>query len=265
VYHSAALYEIGTKDAARMERINVGGTENVLGAAAERDVPAVYVSSVVALGPTGSSPADETHWSGTAPRSAYEATKRAAHELARRLAKVGAPLRIALPSTIYGPDDPSLVGITHRMFTRGLLRVGAFSDREMSMVHVDDCAEGLVLIADKGTDGEEYILCERVVTFREWFELLGRVSRRRGPALYLPDWVVERFGPLTARAAPLAGFSPELVREGLAMAGRWAFSGDRARRELGWRPRSFEAGLSETMAWYRAAASAQAERRSEAG
>ncbi|HVY46039.1 MAG TPA: SDR family NAD(P)-dependent oxidoreductase, partial [Minicystis sp.] len=90
VYHVAALYEIGARDPAAMERINVGGTEHVLGAAAARGLPAVYVSSVVALGPTGAEPADETHEARAAPRSAYEATKRAAHAIARRLAAEGA-------------------------------------------------------------------------------------------------------------------------------------------------------------------------------
>lgn len=251
VFHAAALYELGTKDPARMERINVGGTKNVLDAAAERELDAVHVSSVVALGPTGSRPADETHWSGTAPRSAYEATKRAAHEHARTLAKVGAKVRIALPVTIYGPDDPSLVGLAHRALARGLFRVGAFADHEMSMVHVDDCAEGLRLIAEHGEDGAEYILSERVVTFRAWFDVAARAAGRRPPAFFVPDWVVERYGARAAPAVKLAGFSPELLREGLAMAGRWAFSGERARAELGWRPRAFERGVEQTMGWYR--------------
>jgi dihydroflavonol-4-reductase len=247
VFHVAAVYAFGPRDPAQMERTNVGGTENVLRAAVARGVPAVYVSSVVALGPTGRSPVGKEHWAGSTPRSAYEATKRAAHLVARDLARQhGSRLRIALPVTIYGPDDPSLVGTAHRMF------VGAFSDRELSMVHVDDCAEALVAIAERGRDGEEYIVGERVVTFREWFELLARVSSRRAPSVYLPDWVVQGFGPASARVAPLAGFSKSLVLEGLAMAERWAFSGEKARRELSWRPRSFEDGLRETMAFYRA-------------
>jgi dihydroflavonol-4-reductase len=49
--------------------------------------------------------------------------------------------------------------------------------------------------------------------------------------------------------------APPLVREGLAMSVgvRWAFSADKARRELGWTPRPFEEGLRETMQWYRGA------------
>jgi dihydroflavonol-4-reductase len=206
---------------------------------------------VVALGPTGKAPVGESHWSDSPAGSAYQATKRAAHEVARKIARAKkAPLCIALPVTIYGPDDPSLIGVTHRAFARGLLRVGVFPDRELSMVHVEDCAEGLLRIAERGEDGEEYILCERVATIREWFDLLGRASRRRAPALYLPDWLVQRAVPLVAPAAPLAGFAPAVVVEGLAMADRWAFSGEKAKRALGWSPRPFEEGLRETMAWY---------------
>src|SRR5690242_11592206 len=102
VYHVAALYQLGTRDPARMERINVGGTAHVLDAAAARGLPAVYVSSVVALGPTGQAPAGESHWNPSDARSAYEATKRAAHAHARALAARGAPVRIALPVTLYG-------------------------------------------------------------------------------------------------------------------------------------------------------------------
>lgn len=252
VYHCAAMYEIGTRDPDKMERVNVGGTENVLAAARAQNARVVHVSSVVALGPTGRTPADETHWRGDRPRSAYEATKRAAHELARRAAAGGQPVRIALPVSIYGPDDPSRLGDVHKWFMRGAIQVGAFPDMLMSMVHVDDCADGLVRIAECGRDGEQYILGECAVTWRQWFELLARVSGRRAPRAYLPDRLVLASGPIAERAARLAGFPAELVREGLAMSAgvHWAFSGDKARRELGWQPRAFEQGLAEVVAWY---------------
>jgi len=244
VYHCAALYRLGEKDPARMERINVGGTENVLGAARERGTPAVYVSSVAALGPT-SGLADETHWNDATEHSAYERTKREAHRVARRLA-VGAKIRIASPVTIFGPDDPSLVGELHKWFARGVVRAGALPDVKMTLVHVDDCAEGLARTLENGQDGREYILADRSVSFREWFELLARVSGRSPPRVYVPDWMLDRLGPLLSRASPL-------IREGLASSHgqNWEFSGDRARRELGFRPRGLEAGLRETLAFYR--------------
>jgi nucleoside-diphosphate-sugar epimerase len=244
LYHCAALYRLGEKDPSRMERINVGGTETVLGAAKERGIPSVYVSSVAALGPT-TGLADETHWNDAGSGSAYETTKRAAHLVARHLA-LGAKIRIASPVTIFGPDDPSLVGELHKWFARGVVRAGALPHVKMTLVHVDDCAAGLVLVAERGEDGREYILADRSVSFREWFELLARVSGRRAPRLYVPDWALDRIAPLLSRASTL-------LREGLgsSVGQSWEFSGERARRELGFAPRGLEQGLRETMAWYR--------------
>ncbi|MBI2897319.1 MAG: NAD-dependent epimerase/dehydratase family protein [Deltaproteobacteria bacterium] len=249
VYHSAALYELGARDPELMERTNVQGTANVLEIAAELGVPAVHVSSVAALGPTGSDPVGEGHWRGDAPRSAYEATKRRAHVVARSLIASGASIRIGLPVTIYGPDDPSLVGRFHASFAKGWIRIGALGEMLMSLVHVDDCAEGLVRIAREGAIGSEYILSGQVVTTREWIEALARAAGRKPPRIYLPTRILSAIGRPVAR---LAGDRAPLLREALEMSAglSWAFSGDRARRELGWQPRPLEDGLREVLEWY---------------
>ena len=247
VFHCAAVYQIGAKDPVNMRAVNVGGTQNVLRAAAERRILAVHVSSVVALGPTREGQvADESHWTGDTPRSPYEATKREAHAIARSMARAGARIRIAVPVTIYGPDDPSLTGDTHKWIARGAMRVGALADLAMTLVHVDDCAEALALLAERGEDGSEFIVAERSVTFREWFTLAARAAGRSPPSVWLPDALVRGF-------ARVAAVTPPVVREGLAMSvnARWAFRGDKARRELGWKPRPLEQGLRETMQWYR--------------
>jgi dihydroflavonol-4-reductase len=247
VFHCAAVYEIGARDPERMQEVNVEGTRHVLEAAARSRTLAVHVSSVVALGPTPPGQiADESHWSGDAPRSPYESTKREAHLVARGVASEGARVRLAVPVTIYGPDDPSLTGQTHKWIARGAMRVGALADVPMTFVHVDDCAEAVVLLADRAKDRDEYVLAERSVTFKEWFTLAARAAGRRPPAVWLPDRVVHGFA-LASRALP------SVVREGLAMSVgvRWAFRGDKAKHDLGWTPRSFEEGLRQTMAFYR--------------
>lgn len=255
VYHCAALYELGARDRDAMERINVGGTRNVLEEATARDALSVHVSSVAALGPTGAEPVGESHRRHDEPRSAYEATKREAHFVAEELAAAGARVRIALPVTIYGPDDPSLVGTFHRIYVRGLVPVGFLPEMRMSLVHVDDCADGLVRIAEKGRDGEQYILSGQVVTFREWIEALARATGRRPPRVFLPGPVVRALAPLGAVFAPLIGLSRSLHREATAMSGglHWAFTSEKAMRELGWEPRPLDAGIAETAAWYGAA------------
>lgn len=250
VYHCAALYELGTADEALMERINVGGTENVLDAAAAQGATTVHVSSVAAMGPTGPDPVDESHWRSDAPASAYERTKRAAHELARERAKAGASVRITMPGMIYGPDDPSLVGTANRFLAAGL-PFGILATTKLAMVHVDDCADGLIRVAEKGTDGGEYILGGTIATFREWFDTIAPAAGRRKPLVWLPDGLVYGSAPIVAAISPI-GSLRRLIREGMGMAGRqnWAYSSDKARRELGWEPRSLEEGMTEVGRWY---------------
>ena len=247
VFHSAAVYQIGATDPERMREVNVEGTRNVLRAAAPSGALVVHVSSTVALGPTPPGEiADESHWSKGEARSPYEATKRAAHLLARAAAAEGARVRIAVPVTIYGPDDPSLTGTTHKWIARGAMRVGALAGLPMTFVHVDDCAEAVVLVAERGEDGAEFVVAERSVTFREWFTLAARAAGRPPPSVWLPDGLVHGF-------ASASRVMPKVVREGLAMSlgVRWAYRGDKARHELGWSPRPLEEGLRDTMAFYR--------------
>jgi dihydroflavonol-4-reductase len=247
VFHCAGVHGLGSDDAARMRAVNVGGTQNVLRAAAERRILAVHVSSVVALGPTRPGElADESHWTGDTPRSAYEATKREAHRIGRSMARAGARLRIALPVTLYGPDDPGLTGRAHAWLAGGAVRVAALGSMPVTLLHVDDCAEGLALVAERGADGDEYILGGACVTFREWFTLAATLAGRRPPAVWLPDALVRGVGAASRVAS-------SRVHEALAMSAgaRWAFRADKAKRDLGWTPRSLEEGLRETMAFYR--------------
>lgn len=256
VYHLAAWYELGVpaKHAARIQRVNVDGTAAVLEAAHRYGARRiVYCSSVAALGPTGGQLVDESHVNDGRYRSHYERTKAEAHELARDLAARGAPVRIGMPGTVYGPGDPSLVGIFYREFVRGRVVVGGFDAMSMTLVHVEDAADGLYRCASRGRDGESYVLGADVVTMGEWIALLSDLSGIRRPLFSAPEALVKAAAPLLAPLARLAGLPPEIMSEGVAMSAglTWAYSGEKARRELGWKPRPLDVGLAQTLAWCR--------------
>ena len=50
VVHAAAHVSLAERDAVQIEAVNVGGTRLVVGGAAERGLPAIYVSSVSVFG-----------------------------------------------------------------------------------------------------------------------------------------------------------------------------------------------------------------------
>lgn len=238
VFHVAALYELGTRDPARMHAINVGGTENVLGAAAREGALAVHVSSVAALGPTGVAPRGEQHWNDDAPRSVYAATKREAHRVAQAFAR-RSRVRIAMPATIWGEGDPSMLGRAQHLLARAPVVPIVRPDMRLCFVHVDDCADGVARVAEHGRDGESYILCAEVLPLARWIEL---ASGDR-PRVRVPDRLLDAAAAI-ARRVPTSlrarSFPLRLLHEAAEMSAavHWSFSGERARTSLGWSPRA---------------------------
>jgi dihydroflavonol-4-reductase len=246
VYHCAALVELGPPDVTRLHDVNVNGTRHVLEAAADADALAVHVSSVSALGPTGLQEVDESWWLADEPTVPYERTKREAHELARSFAAGGARVRIGVPGGIYGHGDESSMAALITAFTSYPTPVGYMPELVQSLVNVDDCAEGLRLIAERAGDGDEFILCADAVPFRTWFDLIAFGAGRRPPVAFVPTSTVRWASRPAAAVLRRTGGNSGIVTDTVAIATRHqAFSGDKARAELGWQPRPLRQGMVE--------------------
>ena len=92
---------------------NVRGTERVLDAAVEAGVARdVYVSTGNVYGNTHRHAVDESYERPQPPEflSYYDETKYQAHQVALDRISKGAPVVIAMPGGVYGPDDPSELG-----------------------------------------------------------------------------------------------------------------------------------------------------------
>jgi nucleoside-diphosphate-sugar epimerase len=257
--HAAAVYEVGVRKSRHpaMRETNVLGTEVVLRAALEARTPkAVYVSTCAAFGNTRGRVVDETYvHPGGAYTSYYEETKVRAHELARRLIAEGLPCVIVQPGMVYGPGDGSDLGRLLERFLGGKLPALPFPELGGNLVHRDDAAAGILLALDRGRPGEAYVLGGQIGTMRDLIETAARVAGRRPPRFVLPAWLVKAAAPLGPLVGPPLGFPPNL-REAIRSAEGVTFwaSDEKARRELGYRPRPLEQGLREAVAGGRAQA-----------
>lgn len=238
VFHNAGWYEFGLGDRAgqRMQAVNVDGTANVLGLAHRLNIPRiVYTSSVAALGPTGDQVADETHRRIAPPGSHYEATKTAAHEVARRLQRLGAPIIILCPGNVIGAGDHSIWGAMVRRFVRGGMPPFSWGPEiRYSCLHIDDATEAMALAVEKGRAGESYVLTGQALSFREimqiWDDTHGDVKER----IWLNKGAAMALGTLAGPFLRLVGSALPINREAVRMAHRnWAFTAAKARRELG--------------------------------
>jgi len=234
VFHVAARYEVGIPvvEAHAMYDVNVRGTENVLDAAA--DLPrVVYVSTVNVFGNTHGQVVDETYvrppgdW-----LSEYDRTKYLAHLEAKKRENVV----IAQPGAIYGPGDHSELGAQLDQARRGKLLFKALADVGINAVHVDDAAEGLLLVHDRGRLGESYVLGGEIMRLGE---MIDRVSPRP-VRLTIPTALLKLAIPAGPLIGKLMGTGPNLRELISASAGVTYWAGDaKARRELGYHPRTF--------------------------
>lgn len=252
VVHGAAVYRVGVTraQAESMRETNVGGTEQVLDAAAAAGTGRiVYVSTVNCFGDTHGSVVDEGHVRPTGSfLSAYDETKWEAHQAAHRRAAPGAPVVVAMPGLVYGPGDSSQMGDQIRLAMAGKLPYVSFPGLGVNAVYVEDVVAGILLVLGGGRVGEDYVLGGELTRARELLATAARAAGRRPPRLTMPTWAIALTGPLGRTGlGPRLGIPPN-VRELIAATDGvtyWA-SDTKARAELGYAPRGLQAGMEET-------------------
>jgi nucleoside-diphosphate-sugar epimerase len=252
VFHNAGWYELGISSSAKakMQAINVQGTENVLGLAAELKIPRViYTSTGNAIGDTGGQPVDETFARVAPPITVYEQTKTEAHTVALNFQRQGLPLVIVCPTLVLGPGDHSAFGHFARLYARGLLPPIIWApDGAFTFVHVEDVAEGMALAAEKGRVGETYFLGAGWLTVREimqtWKKAVGGIP----PFIWLPRPLAVAQGMMLEPLLRLFGLPAFISRESVESSYvSFRYMSEKAKRELGWNPRSAEQAWVDTL------------------
>ncbi len=243
VFHTAAYVELGLVNDAEMERVNESGTQAVLEVAQAAGVSkVVYCSTVGVFGNTGGKVVNETFKrTQTDFSSAYDRTKYQAQQLVDRFATSGLPVVSVLPSGILGPDDPHFRPVLQQ-FLKGRLKLWAGGDRITGIVHVDDLVAAMILAAEKGKPGENYIISAGELTTQEMFEILSRETGIPVPH-EAPQSLVRLVGNLLNPIGRLFKWQPPLSRERIHyIYDRCArVDATKARQELGWNPRSVSA------------------------
>lgn len=249
--HMAAWYEVGIEDPEKMHAINVSGTRNVLSLMEELGLQkGVYTSSLAVFGDTCGEIKSEGYNPGPDHASAYDRTKWEAHyEVALPMMEAGLPLVIVQPGAIYGPGDTSQSGDLIRDYLRGalpFLPVGLV----VCWSHIEDVARGHLLALERGEPGQSYIIAGPCHSYEEMFSVAERITGIRKPGLKVFPWMTRIMAAL-ASLATAAGirlpdrYQPETLRvaAGLTYLG----SNEKARRELGFEPRSLEQGLRTSL------------------
>jgi dihydroflavonol-4-reductase len=258
VVHLAGLVKALTRE--ELFRVNAEGTRALAAAAARSGRPKfVLVSSLAAAGPSlPGRPRVETD--RPAPVSVYGQSKLAAEDALRSFA-ASLDASIVRPPIVYGPRDKEFLPSLFRLAKLGLIAKSGLKEKHYSLIHVDDLVDLVIDVALRGarideagssgvyfsSDGVDYT-----------WEALARGAMaalgRRGTVVAVPEIVTWLAAGASSAAARVTG-RPAILSLDKMMEIReaaWTCSPEKARRELGWKPRvSFVEGMRNSVQWFR--------------
>jgi len=255
VIHGAAVTGLWARDASRFERINTGGTETVLAAAAASGVArAVHVSSFVTLISGGRA----------APRRLVDETLELAPDAmlgpyprSKRLAELAA-LAAPLPTVIVQPPAPIGPGDWRPTPPMGMLTdlangaIPAMIDCDWALVDIPALAAGVLAALDRGRPGQRYLMVGEQTDTAGLLERFARVAGVPGPRARVPYGVALAAARAETALSGLTGKPPKAPLTGVRLAGpRITFDGSRAATELGFAPPPLEEALRRALLWLR--------------
>lgn len=192
-------------------------------------------------------------------RDGYSQSKAEADRLALQYFRdYGVPVVVLRPGFIYGPHDRTVMPRLIRSLRDGLMRYpGAKGARALNTIFVENLVDALFLAVEREEAvGQAYNLTDgEFVSKRRFVEkvadALDLPRPTRTPPLWLAwtvTWLSEALAKMRgAQEAPTFNFT-RLKFMGLNL----EFSIDKAKRELGYRPRvDFDEAMARTMSWYR--------------
>lgn len=237
VYHLAALCGVPRVECMPLDVILTGieGTLRVLGWAAERKIPVLFVSSSEIYGNADVHPQSENYWGYTnplGPRSPYVEAKRGGEALCRAYEmERGLKVRIARLFNVYGPgyclDDQRVIPT----FIRAAeacedIIIYGHGEQTRSFCYVDDIVEGLITLMSCDVHCPTNLGFPEETEIKELACMVVSLTGSRSRTVFLP--ALHEDPPRRL---------PDITR---------------ARQLLGWEPRvTLKAGLAKTIGWYR--------------
>ena len=251
VFHLAGLGTICRRDPRPLLRTNVDGSTNVVRAAAFEGVRRlIHTSSGAAIGEAkGTVGREDTPHRGSY-LSVYERSKYLAE---RRVLALGAELDLDVvcvnPSSVQGPGRTSGSATLLIRLMSGRLPVAI--DTTVSVVDVDDCAEGHRLAETRAVRGERYLLSAAALTIGDAVELVRGIAGRPKRVRFVSGWVaLVAASAVELGASALRRDAPFCMDAARTLVHGHRYDGSRAARELGLVYTPIEETLRRTLTWY---------------
>jgi len=254
VFHLAGLISILPGQNPLVWRINVEGTRNVLAQARRSGVKRlVYTSSIHAISrATHGVVIDEAlPFDPDNPYGEYDRSKAMASLEVQKAAREGLDAVIVCPTGVIGPGDYRHSEMGEVIHDAAVGRVMYYVEGAYDFVDVRDVCDGLILAEEKGRPGESYILSGHKISVRHLLDRVKRVTGKTFKRIKIPFGLAELAANVTPFYYRLTKSKPRFTSYSLeVLRSNSDISHAKATRELGYRPRSLQETIADTVKWF---------------
>jgi nucleoside-diphosphate-sugar epimerase len=253
VYHLAAAFRQLNVPEQYYWHVNVEGTRQLLDAAHRFRVRKfIYCSTQGVHGHIKNPPGNEQ--SPIAPEDYYQLTKYEGEKVVREYVDKGLDAVTLRPTAIYGPGDPERFLMLFRMAKRESFLMFGNGQTFYHPVYIDNLVDAFMLAAEtEGIRGQTYIVADE--HYYSLNDLVQHVAKSMGVSVrirHFPFWPLWTAALACEMACKPLRLTPPIFRRRVD----WfrqvrAFSIDKAKKELGYRPKvDLATGLNRTAKWY---------------
>lgn len=254
VYHVAGMVDTGTAHNEKLWKVNVEGTKNVVAACKKCGVRTlIYVSSVDAIPVSDDDKITEiSSFNPDLIEGEYGKTKAVATQYVLDSASDELKVCVVHPSCCIGPYDnneTSMMMTMMKLYTKGVFSM-TFDFGGYNFVDVRDVAKGMVAAAEKGRNGECYILSGYAHTLDEFMSTLAYVCGKKPPKIKIKRELLSSYMPMIESLFKVAKLPPVLNDYTLRkICENCNFFCEKAHTELGYAPRNLEEAIQGSIDW----------------
>ncbi|MFC2111205.1 NAD-dependent epimerase/dehydratase family protein [Bacteroidota bacterium] len=210
IYHSAAMVSYNPKEHAKMLKINIDGTANIVNVALRNKVKKLcFVSSIAALGKTddGELISETSYWKSTKRNSKYSISKYGAEREVWRGIEEGLNAVIVNPSVILGPGNWD--SGSSKLFSTVWNGLNFYTNGMTGFVDVRDVVKAMIMLMESDIINQRYLLSSENISYFDFFGMVAKYLNKDAPK-YLATrfmsefgWRFEKFSELISNKSPL--------------------------------------------------------------
>ncbi len=216
IYHCAAVVSYKAKDKDWVISNNINATANLVNIALEQGVKhVVHVSSIAALGGLSEHKnaliSETTYWTENKHNTAYSISKYRSEMEVWRANAEGLSVSIINPGIIIGEGDWAYS--SPAIFKQVAKEFPYYTEGINAWVDVKDVVQAMLLLMEKRTNGERYVLSVGNFTYKDIFVKIANALGVKPPSRKATKWMTELVWRLAALKGFITGKAPFITKE----------------------------------------------------